>query len=662
VVLRTATILALLLVATGCGSSSAKQLVAGLPVVVLQSRSAPSWVRLLRSAGYAAHDGDLVSLLARTGGVVPADAALSSADRSHIVSWVQRGGRLATANSALLQDLHIERSAKERVAAVVMKGTTAQWPGPLWVHPLSGSRLTPLARSSTGGVMMATTPELKGGVVAFAIDPAGSRREGYELMPYVASLTGANLRAPVGPKSSGSEILVDPGVLPRGVGTSPLRVARLLQRAGAGIAEIAGWNYDFNDPANDYDYAGLIRALHARGILAYLWLEPPLVTLRLWQDHPECRERTQTGANGPVFWRSEIALEDPACFVLATRSWTRIVTRYPWDGVNVAELYFEGPKIPADYVPFSRAALAQFGHNPATDPAGFATFRTNLVTSLNRRMLGFLNGLPNAKRRALELTVIDDSLDPAQGRATGSNVLSLAGVARHGGASLIVEDPYTTWADGPLRYDKLVPHVASLMPPGDTLLDVNVVVRAAARPTLKMTGAELTLALGSAAGPRGHVSLYSLGTVLPQDLGTIPGALASSVSTTDLGTYGRQTVTVTAPFPTAGRLTVDGFPWPVARGKALIPPGNHLLTWSAGRTAGPGLVSFTGELGTIRMSTRTLTMTYESRPDALAVLTRRPRSLQIDGGSVALVVQADPDGGDVVRLPSGRHTALLLFG
>jgi len=660
-VIRTAALLALLVVAAGCGSSASKQPVAGLPVVVLQSPSAPSWVRLLRSAGYAAHDGDLASLLARTGAVVPADAALTSADRSRIVSWVLQGGRLATASSALLHGLHIERRARERVAAVVMKGVRAQWPNPLWVRPLSASRLTPLARSSSGAVVMATSSERSGGVVSFAIDPAGAPREGYELMPYAASLTGAFLRAPIGPRSSGSEFLVDPGVLPPGMSKDPDRLARLLQQAGAGVAEIAGWNYDFNDPANNYDYAGLIKALHARGILAYLWLEPPLVTLRLWQDHPECREKSQTGAEGPIFWRSEIALEDPSCFALATRSWTRVITRYQWDGVNVAELYFEGPKIPSQYVPFSHAALAQFGHDPATDPAGFAKFRTDLVTSLNRRVLDFLNGLPNAKQRALELTVIDDTLDPAQGRATGSNVQSLAAVARHGGATLIVEDPYTTWADGPLRYDKLVPHVSSLMPPGDTLLDVNVVVRAAALPTLKMTGAELTLALGSAAGPLGRVSIYSIGTVLPQDLAGIPGALGSSVATTDLGTYGSQTVTVTSPFPARRSLTVDSIPWPAANGTAIIPAGNHILNWWSDPPVGPGLASFTGALGTARVAANMLKFSYFTRPDALAVVTRRPRSLRIDKTAATLDLQVDPAGGFVVRLPHGRHVALLRF-
>ena len=655
---RTALICALLLLATGCGSS-AKHAAAGLPLVVLQSPSAPSWVRLLRSAGYAAHDGDLASLLGRTGGVVPADAVLDTHDRSRVVAWVRSGGRLATANYALLQDLGVGRGPAAAVSAARMR-ELATWTAPLSIRPLSGPELTPLATSQAGGVLMASATEHAGAIVAFAVDPAGNGRAGYELLPDAAALTGRALHAPLGPRSFGAEVFVDPGVLPAGE-RDPAQMADQLKRAGARVAEIAGWNYDFNDPANDYDYAALIKALHARGILAYLWLEPPFVTLRLWQDHPECREKTKTGRDALVDWRSLIALEDPACFALATQSWTRIVTSVPWDGVNVAELYFEPPWKDANYTPFSRAALAQFGHDPAKKPAGFVRFRTVLVTSLNRRVLAFLNGLPNAKRRALELTVIDDTLDPTQGQAVGSNVKQLAAVAQQAGASLIVEDPFTTWTDGPLRYDKLGPHVASLMPAGDALLDVNVVDRAGARPTSKMTGAELSLALGSAAAPLGAVALYSLGTIGKGDLGAVPGALGSSVATTDLGTYGSQTVTVTSPVPGAGRLTIDGIPWPAANGTAIVPAGNHLLVWSRGAALGPGLASFSGELATARIAKTTLELRYFSRPETLAVVTQKPRLLRVDDASTPLEVRADPAGGFVVRLPSGRHVALLGF-
>src|SRR5207248_1784654 len=141
-----------------------------------------------------------------------------------------------------------------------------------------------------------------------AVDPVGPGRAGFELLPQVGAVVGAELHAPAGPTARSAQIFVDPGGLPKALAHDPQKIASLLAAGGARVAEIAGWNYDFNDAAANYDYAGLIAALHARGILAYAWLEPPFVTLRLWQDHPECREKTQTGRDAIVDWRSLIAL------------------------------------------------------------------------------------------------------------------------------------------------------------------------------------------------------------------------------------------------------------------------------------------------------------------------------------------------------------------
>jgi hypothetical protein len=118
---------------------------------------------------------------------------------------------------------------------------------------------------------------------------------------------------------------------------------------------------------------------------------------------------------------------------------------------------------------------------------------------------------------------------------------------------------------------------------------------------------------------------------------------------------------VSAPSRRDGRLEVDGIPWPAANGSALVPAGNHVLQWTAGAPLGPGLTGFTGQLGTARVASRSLTFTYDTRPDGLAVVTGRPVSLRVDGVSVRLDVVADPAGGFVVRVPSGTHRAVLGF-
>ena len=649
------------LAAAGCGGSSSKQLNASLPVVVLESRDAPSWVRLMRTAGFAAREGDLKSMLARRGGIVPADAELTAAEQARIVDWVGRGGRLATGHPDLLGDFDIHVKGPVLVSAATMEGLKgkASWLPPLTIGSLYGAEdLEPLAQSTPGKEILIAA---QGDVTAFALDPVADFRIGYELLPEAASIVGERLGAPPGPTAQGGEVFVDPGGLHDSLKASPEKIAQLLVESGARIANVAGWNYDFNDPADDYDYAALIRALHRRGILAYAWLEPPFVTLRMWQDHPECRERTETGREAIVDWRSLIALEDPNCFDFAAQSWKRVLTRFDWDGVNVAELYFEPRVLPRNFTPFSKAALEQFGKDPKQHPDEFLAFREQLATDLNRKVLQFVGGLPNADRLGVELTVIDDTLDPELGRGVGSDVQALAKVAAEAGATLVVEDPHTLWAEGPLRYVRLGKHVKSLMPPKAAVLDINVVPRYQGGVTAQMTGSELALAVSSAMSSLGKVGIYALGTLPRRDLQRLPGAMAGGTATTDLGVYGPWTVTVRAPSAQDTRLAVDGHDWPAAGPTAVVPAGNHLLEWSTGEPLGPGLKAFTGQLGTAGVSKTRLRFTYDARPDALAIVTERPTSMEVDGEPHPLRLVADPTGGFVVRVPAGTHRVLLKF-
>jgi hypothetical protein len=631
--------LLLLVVLAGCGGTKSLKPPSALPVVVLQAPSTGNWVRLLRSTGWSVRPGTLRDIEGRTGAVVPADARLTRDELSQVQTWVQAGGRVATANAALLQLLGIARGPAKTMAGA----GTARWAKSLQVSPVGDGGVAAEQRDGAGLV------------VALAFDPAVVG-QGWEYLPDAPQQIGRALGAPIGPRAQAAEIFVDPGGLHDGIRDSPAKIADLLARAGARVADIAGWNYDFTDPANDYDYTALIDALHARGILAYAWLEPPFVTLALFQQHPECREDTKTGRH-VVDWRSLIQLYNPPCLKLAEESWRHVLTRHPWDGVNVAELYFEPDIKDRNFTPFSPYALKLFGSNPDTHRAAFFAWRTRLVTKLNDEVLRFVNGLPNAAHLGIELTVIDDQLDPELGHQVGSDVSALAAVARRNGASLVVEDPFTSWTEGPLRYDRLGPHVAGLLPAHGSLIDINVVPRDGARPTAQMEGAELGLALGSATAQLGRVAIYSLGTLTASDLDLVARATAASTSTTDLGVFGRSTVVVTAPSPGDTRLQVDGIPWPAGAGRAVVPAGNHTLRWSTGRAVGPGLVAFGGQLGTARVGARTISLTYDSRPDAFAVVTRRPIALTIDGKPAPLRVA----GAYAVRLPTGTHRAVLTF-
>lgn len=668
------TLLAGLLSACGSSSGASPALPASAspdsPLLVLAGPEATGWERLLRAGGIAAQVGPPDLLSQTRSAVLPDGSGLDPTQENDLLRWVDGGGRLVTADRPVLARLGGTFSAPAEMNGATMAGE----PTATWAAPLSIPALRPPA-GSTGSRVLASAVTTKaplivewgqgeGRVTGLAVDPLGSGRDGYELFPGLAGVVAQVTAAPAGPTRDTAQVYLDPGDLSsggKGVDETPEQIAASLQ--GVRVVDIAGWNFDFGDPADDYPYGQLIADLHARGILAYAWLEPPFVTLHMWDTYPSCREKTENGQDAFVGWRRLESLETPVCFQIAWKEWDQLLTSFPWDGVNVAELYFEPPGNPAAYTPFSPGALALFGRSPAADPAGFAQFRTNLVTQLNAEMLAELNGLPDARSLQFQLTVIDDYLDPNLGVGVGSDTAALAQVAAHGGATLEVEAPFTTWEDGPLTYGRLAQEVTPRSPPGASLLDLNVVDRSGAHPTAAMTGGELDLAVEAAAEPAGRVAVYSLGTMTPADLAALPAAVAGAASVTVSSVDAPWPVTVHAPNPAAAtRLLVDGHPWPVADGQAIVPSGSHTLRWSAGPPAGPGLDRLTGDLGTASVTSTTVTFTYSSRGRAYAVVTDRPSSVSLDHAVSPVPVEADPGGGWVLQLPPGDHAVTVSTG
>ncbi len=648
--------------AASCGEEDAPALALtpNQPLIVLAAPDAEAWVRLERASGAAARIGTLDELLTRTEAVVPAGAKLSSSDHYRIHNWVAQGGRLVSPHEDLLAGLGFTRSAAEKITQVTLtdgSNLVAQWPDGYRLQGLAAGKslrsFTPMVVSD-GTAIIAQAALGKGHVFGIAIDPMADGKAGFEFVPTLGREIATWTKAPPGPERDALEIYLDPGSLPDSLKHDPEKLAASL--AGVHAVQIAGWNFNFRDPADDYDYAGLISALHARGILAYAWLEPPFVNLLMWEDHPECREKTATGRDAMVDWRALIALEDPKCFELAWKQWQVVLNTFDWDGINIAELYFE-PDIKQDnFTPFHPSALARFGGEPSQEFARFRAFRKDLVVELNEKLLSRINGLPRAKELTFQLTVIDDRLDPVHGDAVGSDVARLAEVARAGGASLQVEDPFTTWEEGPLRYLSLAPVITPLLPKGKVFIDINVVPRENARPTSAMTGGELDLAAMAAGSAGMRLAVFSVATVPARDLAHLGAAIAGSAQTLDTGVRAPATLLVRSPYGSASTtLTVDGVEWPAAPGFALIPAGEHRLEWGSAAARGPALLRLGAELGSATVAPNTVTFTYDAPGRSYAVIDREPLSMKLDGTDADLQVLARPEGGWVLVLPGGTH-------
>ncbi len=108
--------------------------------------------------------------------------------------------------------------------------------------------------------------------------------------------------------------------------------------------------------------------------------------------------------------------------------------------------------------------------------------------------------------------------------------------------------------------------------------------------------------------------------------------------------------------PWEGGAKVDGQLWPVQDDETLwLPPGPHAIE-PVPHSAGPRLSYLNGELKAARaVDAHTLEFTYQSASRAIAVVSRAPLKLQIDGVEEAPRLA----GPATLLLPRGQHVVTL---
>ena len=73
----------------------------------------------------------------------------------------------------------------------------------------------------------------------------------------------------------------------------------------------------------------------------YAWLELPHVSEQFWKEHPEWREKTALLQDAHLDWRKLMNLTNRECFTAVSKGIKELINRFDWDGMNLAELYFE---------------------------------------------------------------------------------------------------------------------------------------------------------------------------------------------------------------------------------------------------------------------------------------------------------------------------------
>jgi len=463
------------------------------------------------------------------------------------------------------------------------------------------------------------------------------------------------------------------------------------RKAGISALHVASWHFYDADTEHDKYLQLLIEACHRRGILVYAWVELPHVSDRFWADHPQWREKTGLLQDAQLDWRKLMNLENPECVAAIVKGLARMMGSFDWDGINLAELYFEsleGAANPARFTPMNDDVRAEFksqqgwdpieiwkGHNDAASLRTFLDFRAGLARQMQEQWLKtaeqFRDFRPDLH---IVLTHVDDQFDQGMRDSIGAEAKRVLPLLDNHSFSFLIEDPATIWNLGPDRYPEIAKRYSTLTAHTEKLaIDINIVDRYQdVYPTRQQTGTELFELVHLASVAFSRVAVYFENSLLKPDLELLPSAAA--VVTHYAYSGDRGIVTIESPSdiefsPANGRggerwmggASVDGKPWPfVSNGAIHLPAGRHTVQ-PAARGAGLSVVDLNARLNSASylsggLRAGRITFDYSSESRAIVRFSRKPSSLEVDGKE--LNTECPAAGECAVMLPRGDHRVL----
>ncbi len=349
----------------------------------------------------------------------------------------------------------------------------------------------------------------------------------------------------------------------------------------------------------------MIDACHRNAIQVYAWLELPHVSEAFWDQHPEWREKTALQQDAQLDWRKLMNLTNRDAFAAVSAGARDLLTRFDWDGVNLAELYFEsleGHENPARFTPLNADVRREFQQTAGFDPldlfdaqsprhwqknapglAKFLEFRAQLAQRQQTEWIAQIEDLRRLKPQLdLTLTHIDDRFDTSMREKLGADAARVLPLLAQHDFTFLIEDPATVWNLGPQRYPQIAARYAPLTPAQEKLaIDVNIVERYQdVYPTKQQTGAELFELVHTAANSFPRVALYFEASIARWDLPLLASAAAAVERAEQVN--GKLVVEsrrgVGVPLKGLGPALVDGKPWPIASDDTVwLMPGPHVI-------------------------------------------------------------------------------------
>jgi hypothetical protein len=507
----------------------------------------------------------------------------------------------------------------------------------------------------------------KGAVLWVAASPG---RLGYERFPYIPqALVSLGFQPPVSSRRTWA--FFDYSYRTR---ADLDYLAKKWRTSGLSALHVSAWHFYDRFPDRDAYLSRLIEACHREGILVYAWLELPHVSDKFWDDHPEWSEKTAVLQDAQLDWRKLMNLANPQCARAVKRGISSLLGSFDWDGVNLAELYFEsleGVSNPSRFTPLNDDVRSEFRAENGFDPADlwtsrrsgskedlralrlFLDFRIGLVRKMQSEWLGEMERVRAVKPDVdIVLTHVDDRMDASMSDAIGADSSHAFSLLKDHVFTFMVEDPATLWSLGPLRY----PEIAKRYPSSSRLaVDINVVERYQdVYPTKQQTGVELFQLIHFASNAFPRVALYFENSILSADLPLIP---AASAAVTRFEWSGNKLL-VDSPRGFSARWSgpalVDGLRWAAFDDRGVIvPPGSHVIEASSD-IASPRLTYFNGQLFSAVPSQRGINFHYFSNSRALASVNCEVISLSVD--SRPFEIRAV---GSMLILPAGDRHAVF---
>jgi uncharacterized protein YdaL len=513
-------------------------------------------------------------------------------------------------------------------------------------------------------------------------------RMGYSLYPYLMEYVKRyfNLR-PVFRKDN-LEVFFDPGFRHT---YSVENLVKQWANQGIRIIHVAGWH---EYQKYTYDYKRLIKLAHANGILVYAWLEPPQVSQKFWNDHPQWREKNYKNEDVRPSWRYPVALTDDSCLTAMNDEFRKFLESYDWDGVNLAELYFEaarGFEDPKYFTPMHHSArtdlMKLYGIDlfKIFDPSSSSYWKNSndiknkivkyrikkIDSAYDLFLTTFTQFARNKRGFEIVVTAMDSYGSPELKEYIAVDMGNIIQLQKKYDFSLNVEDPENLWSTNPGRYIDLGKFYSQLVADkSKLLLDLNILSFRKENaitpfPTLIQTGTESFNLINAASIGAPRCLIYSESSVNAQDLSFFPYAASIGIEYKVMGNG----YEIQSPYSFELKLpkyvkeiSLDGYPVsPFRDNMYSVPAGKHIITFQDQKVTSfstdelqAKILSFTGNLLSVAYGMKDIKFNYDSPKRTLLSLNREPTWVKVDGKDFYFNIM---EGNDCfsIFLPMGNH-------